>query len=458
MCQTLFFIPPEIAGWPMFGFGLLLAVWAVAGVALLAWLVWRQGLIADTWSYVPVLLLIGAIIRWVLPVLCERQGLPIRGYGVMIMLAVIAAVSLAAWRAKRRALQPDLIFSLAFWMLVPGIVGARAFYVIEYWPDYWRWYTDPSGGLGPFLGEVINMAKGGLVVYGAFFGGVSGLLLFVRRQRLPLLALADLIAPSLALGLAIGRIGCLMNGCCFGAACDYPWAVTFPAGRPPDYTPPYRAQVERGQMYGFTLSGNPASEPRVLAVRPGSPADRAGLRPGDCLQSINGDKLSATEGAYWALARAFGQRQSLRIDVASRPPIVLPAIVPSLRSLPVHPTQIYSLIDGLALCLLLLVFDRFHRRDGELFALLISIYPITRFFIESLRTDEAAVRGTGMSISQNVSLLLFICAAALWFYVLRRPPQMAFSAKNRGEQRTAGGAQPSAIASPLSGKREKGRG
>jgi len=430
MCQTLFFIPPDYRGWPMFGLGLLLAVWAVTSVVMLAWLVWRQGFSADTWSYVPILSLMGAIIGWVLPVLCEREGLPIRGYGVMIMLAVIAAVSLAAWRAKRRGLNPDLIFSLAFWMLVPGIVGARAFYVIEYWPEYWRWYTDPNGGLGPFLGEVINVAKGGLVVYGAFFGGVAGLLLFVRRERVPLLALADLIAPSLVLGLAIGRIGCLMNGCCYGAVCDYPWAVTFPAGRPPEYTPPYRAQVERGQMYGFTLSGNPQAEPRVLAVRPDSPADHAGLRPGDRLQGINGDKLHSVEYAYGALDRAFGQRQPLRIRVADRPEITLPAIAPPERSLPVHPTQIYSVIDGLALCLLLLLFDRFHRRDGALFALLISIYPITRFFIESLRTDEAAVGGTGMSISQNVSLLLFACAAALWFHILRRPPQLAFSAEN----------------------------
>ena len=268
MCQTLFYIPAEL-----FGFGPLLAVWAVAGVILLVWLVRRQGFNADTWSYLPILLLMGAIIAWVLPALCERgQGLPVRGYGVMIMLAVIAAVSLAAWRGKRRGLDPDLIFSLAFWMLVPGIVGARAFYVIEYWPDYWHWYTDPAGGLGPFLGEVINVAKGGLVVYGAFLGGVAGLLVFVRRGRLPLLALADLIAPSLALGLAIGRIGCLMNGCCYGGVCDYPWAVTFPAGKAPEYTPPYRAQVGRGQMYGFTLSGNPTAEPRVLSIRPGSPA------------------------------------------------------------------------------------------------------------------------------------------------------------------------------------------
>ena len=167
--------PPKLAGYPVFGFGLLLAVWAVASVGLLAWLAWRQGFNADTWGYVPILLLIGAIIRWVLPAVCEPQGLPIRGYGVMIMLAVIAATSLAAWRAKRVGLDPDLMFSLVFWMLVPGIIGARAFYVIEYWPEYWPAYTDPGGGLGALLGDIVNMAKGGLVVYGAFFGGVAGL-------------------------------------------------------------------------------------------------------------------------------------------------------------------------------------------------------------------------------------------------------------------------------------------
>ena len=72
----------------MFGLGLLLAVWAVATVALLARLAWRQGFNADTWGYVLILGLIGVVIRWALPAVCEPQGLPIRGYGVMMMLAM----------------------------------------------------------------------------------------------------------------------------------------------------------------------------------------------------------------------------------------------------------------------------------------------------------------------------------------------------------------------------------
>jgi len=407
----------ELAGWPVFGLGLLLAIWALASVALLAWLAWRQGWNADTWGYVLILLLIGAIIRWMLPMLCEPQGLPIRGFGLMNMLGVIAGTSLAAWRAKRLGLDPDLIFSLAFWMLVPGIIGARAFYVIEYWqPQYWPAYTDPNGSLGALLAAVVNLTRGGLVVYGAFFGAVVGVLLFVRKHGLPLLALCDLIAPSMVLGLAFGRIGCLMNGCCFGGVCDHSWAIEFPAD-----APAYHAQVERGQMYGFTLSGKLEAEPRILAVRPDSPADRAGLKPGDRLKTINGYELPTTGRASWVLDQAFYQHQALHMERENGPAITVPALDPPKHSLPVHPTQIYSVIDGLALCLALLIFSRFSRRDGAVFALLMSTYPVTRFFIESLRSDEAPIFGTGMSISQNVSLVLLVCAAALWFYILRQP-------------------------------------
>jgi len=174
MCQTLFFIPASLAGYPVFGPGLLLAVWAVVGVGVLARLAWRQGWIADTWGYVLILLVVGAIIRWVLPALCEPQGLPIRGYGMMNMLGVIAGTLLAAWRAKRVGLDPDLMFSLIFWMLVPGIIGARAFYVTEYWNQYWPAYNQSGRRLGPLLAGIVNIPGGGLVIYGAFFGGMAG--------------------------------------------------------------------------------------------------------------------------------------------------------------------------------------------------------------------------------------------------------------------------------------------
>ena len=131
--------------------------------------------------------------------------------------------------------------------------------------------------------------------------------------------------------------------------------------------------------------------------------------------------------------RPFTSGTRCTIQITDRPTITVPAIAPPKRSLPVHPTQILQHDRRLVLCLLLLAYDPFRRRDGEVFALMMSIYPVTRFLIESLRSDEAAVLGTGMSISQNVSLVLLVCAAALWFYLCRQPPGKARSATVSGQ-------------------------
>jgi phosphatidylglycerol---prolipoprotein diacylglyceryl transferase len=424
--QTLFHIPSEIAGLPVFGLGLLLAAWLAGSVAFMVWLVRKQGWRADTWSYVPLFALVAAIIGWLLPMLCDVRGLPIRGYGVMMLSAVVSGTLLAVWRGRRVGLNPDLIFTLAFWLFVPGLLGARLFYVVEYWSEqYWTVYQQQ--GARALLGAVLNVSQGGLVVYGAFVGGVIGLLLFVRKYRLPLLALCDVIAPSMLLGLALGRVGCLLNGCCFGGVCDHAWAVTFPPG-----SPPYLSQVARGQLsYGFELKEVEKDTPgkhrwEIRSVVPHSPAAAAGLQPGDQVQSIDGHEIARDASAPYEILHDSLYRpepQPLRLQLENRGSITLPA---PARSLAVHPTQIYSTIDALLLCLLLLAFDRFHRRDGELFALMITVYPITRFLVEMIRTDEAAIFGTGLTISQNVSLLILLLAAALWYYVLRRPPHKAF--------------------------------
>jgi phosphatidylglycerol:prolipoprotein diacylglycerol transferase len=426
MCQTLFYIPLEIAGLPIFGLGLLLCIWAIFSVGLLAWLAWRQGFNADTWSYVPILLIVAAVIAWMLPALCEEQGFPIHGFGIMLLLAVVAAAALALRRGKRRGLDEDSIYSLILWMVIPGIVAARAFYVVEYWStQYYPVYREQ--GAWALLGAALNISRGGIVVYGAFCAAVLGLLVFAYKRKLSALALADLMAPSMVLGLAFGRIGCLMNGCCYGGVCHLPWAITFPRQ---SYA--YFSQVQRGQMYGFRLSGDPNAAPILLAVDADSPASRAGLKPGDRLQKIAGQSISTAGEAHDFLVESFREKEPLKLEVADRPAVVLPAAKDPQRSLPVHPTQIYSALDALLICLLLLAVEPFCRRDGEIFALLASVYPVTRFLIEILRSDEAAVSGTGMTIAQNISLVMLILAAGLWLYVLRRPKGKALSVGKAG--------------------------
>jgi phosphatidylglycerol:prolipoprotein diacylglycerol transferase len=269
---------------------------------------------------------------------------------------------------------------------------------------------------------LLNVTQGGLVVYGSVIGAGLGLMIFCRRHRLSPLALCDLIAPSLVLGLALGRVGCFLNGCCYGGVCELPWAVQFPW-----HSPPHVRQVQEGQLdlFGMVIDGSPGAAPVVGQVVEGSLAELHGMRIGDRITQINGMPIANVFEAQRQLLEAGQQgRLSLLVAGQSEPQQWnLPARLP--RSLPVHPTQLYSTVDALILCLLLWAYYPFRRRDGEVTALLITIYPITRFLIEGLRTDEPK-NILGMSISQNISLLLLAVAAALWLYLWRKPAGTEF--------------------------------
>jgi len=423
MLPILFHIPREVGGLPLFGYGLLVAVWAVFGVGMMFYVVRRQGWMADTWGYLPVLLIVTAVFIWVLPAICDSQGLPIRGYGVMTLLAVLAGMALGAYRARRVGISADTLVSLAFWVVLPGIVGARLFYVVEYWSTSYLPVFEQAG-LKDLLISVVNLSEGGQVVYGGFFGAMIGLIGFLRSNRLPLLAVLDLIAPSLILGVAIGRIGCLMTGCCFGGVCAHGPAISFPPG-----SPAYINQMLRGQFYGFALSGDPKVAPVILAVEEDSPAAKAGLKVGNRLVRLGGEDIRIAGRAHRILEGHFVERRPLTVQAEGRSAASLPAVEIPRRSLPVHPTQIYSSIGALLICLLLLAYDPLRRRDGELFALMVGVYAVARFFMEMLRTDEVPIFGTGMSISQNISLLLLVCMAGFWYYLLRRPPGLAMVKK-----------------------------
>ena len=221
--------------------------------------------------------MLGAAIAFLLPLLCELRGLPIRGYGMMMLLAVLSGMGLAAYRARRVGVDPEMIFALAFWIILPGILGARAVYVCEYWfRDFWPRMRHKdltlARGLarsGALLFAIVNIAAGGLVVYGAFFGAMLGLGLFWWRHRVPLLATADLIAPSMLLGLALGRVGCLLNGCCYGGPCDLPWGVTFPWN-----SPVHQHEAEQGitGVFGLKFGDGPNDLPVIESVDADSPA------------------------------------------------------------------------------------------------------------------------------------------------------------------------------------------
>jgi phosphatidylglycerol---prolipoprotein diacylglyceryl transferase len=318
-----------------------------------------------------------------------------------------------------------LILSLAIWLVICGVVGARLFHVIEYWDDHFAGKTPRETLL-----EIVNVPEGGLVIYGGFFGAAIGFMVFVRKHGLPLLAMADLVAPSLAIGMALGRIGCLLNGCCYGGQTDRPWGVTFPqysspfeAAKPQAerrYSPPYGDQVARGEMHGFRLESREGVAAVVARVDPASPAAAAGLKVGDAVAAINDQQLESFVDAKKHLFSSFELQKPLRLKLRSGKAIQIPGAPIPERSRPVHPTQLYSAIDSGLLGWLLWAFYPFRRRDGEVLALLLTIHPITRFLLEIIRTDEPAVFGTGMSISQNISVVLFACGVALWWHLSRQ--------------------------------------
>ncbi|MEX0675491.1 MAG: prolipoprotein diacylglyceryl transferase family protein [Pirellulales bacterium] len=421
MWQTLYVIPRQIAGIDVFGFGWLLAIWAVVVAALVAWSWRRHGWGVETRSQLGAALVVGLAIVFLLPNLLDPylDGLAIRGYGTMLLLAVLAGIGLSVYRARRVGLNPEIIFSLGTWLFVWGIIGARLFYIIEYWPRFQK----PT--LGETLFAMLNLTQGGLVVYGSMLAGGAALVVFIYKNRLPGLALSDLIAPGVVLGVGLGRLGCFLNGCCYGGPSDLPWAVRFP-----QETPAYVDQVEQGALFvhGLIFQGSGGESAVIMRVEPDSPAERQGLAPGQRVVAVGGVPVHSVEQAQTQLLRTYGEGQTVEIAVAGDTKAKRWTITgPPPSSRPIHPAQLYSLFDALLLCSLLLLYEPFKRRDGELTALVLTIYPLSRFVLEIIRVDESPVFGTGMSISQNISIAVFAGGVALWIYLFwRRPKEIAW--------------------------------
>jgi len=378
----------------------------------------------EVFAALPVLVLIAAAIIFLPRVFPD--GFPIRGYGTMLIVAAVSGLALANRRARQAGLSTDVILSLAFWMFVCGIIGGRVFYVIEYWEDVYAPLP-----LGEALVEALKYANGGLVVYGALAGATIAFVVFMIRHHLPLLAMADLVAPSLVVGLAFGRVGCLLNGCCFGGVADVPWAVTFPQAGQSHYSPPYAAQLAHGEFFGVRLKvegrpGDPQPPVVVAKVQPNSEAAQQGIAAGDVVTHLQGHSIASLGDVAAVLQQVLDEQRPLRIRIAERGEVVLPAQPLPERSLPVHPTQLYSAINAGLIAFFLWSFYPARRRDGEVFALLITFYPIARFLLEMIRVDESSFFGTGLSISQNVSLLLLAAVALLWVYLLRQPAGRVF--------------------------------
>lgn len=231
---------------------------------------------------------------WRIPILKNQfpDGIPIYGFGLMLFFAFILCTWLGGRRAEREGIKKETIQDLALWIFLGGILGARILYLWDENPGLLT--RNPL----EFLMRLPRIWDGGIILYGAVVGGTLGYVaayyLIFRKQGLSTLRLADVIAPSIAVGLCLGRMGCFLNGCCYGQVACNECAVCpvhFPLS-----APSRDILVRKGVQTaaGFTLAvPQPANNKGVLVgqVDPNSPAGQAGLKAGSLIVELNGHSL-----------------------------------------------------------------------------------------------------------------------------------------------------------------------
>jgi prolipoprotein diacylglyceryltransferase len=337
----------------------------------------------------------------------DWPSIPVYGYGAMLFVAFVVCTLFATRLALREGIARERVQDLAIWMFIFGIIGARITYMIQYRVPVTQFFL---------------LWDGGLVFYGSALGGAVGYLGYywfvLRKHRISSWKMADLIAPCGALGLAVGRIGCLLNGCCYGnvACADCP-DLHFPLSAPPRY---YFVAKGYQTAAGFTLAADGFTVDRV---EPGSEAAQKGLQAGDRIREVNGSKVLVSGDVDAALGQNYWPRG--KVDLAltvqrGQRTLELPPFEPVTLGL--HPTQIYESISMGLLFFVLLAYYPLRRRDGELMVLFMLSYAVHRFFNEMLRTDTDPV-AFGMTLSQNVSVLVFAGGLLLGWILWRKPVQ-----------------------------------
>lgn len=150
------------------------------------------------------------------PVILQIGHFGLRWYGLGILAGLAAGIALTLREARRKGIPEDVVWGIAFWAVIGGLVGARLFHVIDNLDTY---LANPAA--------ILAFQEGGLSIYGAFIVGLLAVFIKVRRRRWSFLPLLDAAAPGIILGQAIGRIGCIVQGDSLGPVTDLPWGFVY---------------------------------------------------------------------------------------------------------------------------------------------------------------------------------------------------------------------------------------
>ena len=296
----------------------------------------------------------------------------VKSYGFMMVCGFIAAIILIRRLTKNLGQNPDHITNAALYALISGVVGARIFYVVHYWAAF---RDRPI--------EIFYVWQGGLELLGGVILAIAVIIFYMRVQKLPIRKYLDILAIALMLALSFGRVGCFLNGCCFGKPADnVPWAVRYPyASIPYDSQASPDAQRNREKAYidlsddYYQRFSDEAGGVHVL------------LRPYDELSDVQREKLDSEDKYYCK---------------------------------PIHPSQLYSSLSALLGSFVLYCFWRRGQKAGKsgtkanrifnsgtTFGLLFVIYGPMRFMLERIRDDNPFEIST-LTISQLLGIGLFV--------------------------------------------------
>ncbi len=151
------------------------------------------------------------------PELLQFGPIHLRSYGLLMAMAFVVGTFLGLREARRVGLDEDKVVNVILVTLIASVLGARMLYVLEHLPEFRREWT-----------SALALWQGGLTLYGGIAAGTFAGLVAAKRMKLPVWITADALTPALALGTMFGRIGCFLNGCCYGHPTSQAWGVVFP--------------------------------------------------------------------------------------------------------------------------------------------------------------------------------------------------------------------------------------
>ena len=322
---------------------------------------------------------------------------PVGAYGPLLVLGFLAAIALIRYLSKDIGSDPQHIINAALYALIGGVVGARLFYVIHYFGKY---QNDLLG--------IFKTWNGGLELLGGVITSIVIILAYLKYHKLPILRYLDILAVGLMLALVFGRVGCFLNGCCYGKPTNLPWAVRFPAyvNNFNDKTPIPSFVFENQVNPNFNRH---RTEPYIKL-------------PKDYFYSVDDNG-----NGYLKTFDELSQQQKYEVTKGK------------YRCLPVHPTQLYTSLSAAFLTIVLYLFwrrsqkskSKFLTGQGSTFSLMFILYGIMRFVIETLRDDNPFEYAwwaiyKGGTVSQNISIYMIIVGVVflITFQVINNKKQI----------------------------------